>query len=85
MMIVGQGPEYDGRLRAALESGDWRKLRDFARAENQIPDDVYGKDEHFWEVLMHKIICNRVDTLSLHANSRAWLERNGYTTDVGGF
>jgi hypothetical protein len=83
--IVGQGPEYDARLRAVLDSGDWQSLRDFARAENQIPDDVYEKDRHFWEVLMHKIICNRPDTLLLHANSRAWLERNGYTTDAGGF
>ena len=34
---------------------------------------------------MHKIICNRIDQLHLHAASRAWLDRNGYSTDLGGF
>ena len=34
---------------------------------------------------MHKIICNRIDTLALHESSRAWLAERGYTTDLGGY
>ena len=34
---------------------------------------------------MHKLICNRLDTLAQHESSRAWLERNGYTSDIGGY
>jgi hypothetical protein len=78
-------PEYDSRLRDILERGDWQALREFTRDENQIPDELYAKDEHFWEVLMHKLICNRLDTVRLHAASQAWLAQRGYTTDIGGF
>lgn len=77
-------PEYEARLRAILSDHDWQALRDFSREQNQIPDDIYNKDQHFWEVLMHKLICNRIDTLALHEGSRKWLEENGYTTDLGG-
>lgn len=78
-------PEYESRLRALLDSGDWSGLREFARAENQIPDEVYEKDQHFWEVMMHKLICNRLDMLSKHESSRAWLAERGYSTDIGGY
>lgn len=78
-------PEYEARLRAILGAQDWSALREFARTENQVPDDVYAKDQHFWEVMMHKLICNRLDMLALHAGSRAWLEANGYTGDIGGY
>jgi len=78
-------PEYEARLRGILESGDWQALREFSREQNQVPDEVYNKDEHFWQVLMHKIICNRLDTLALHERSRKWLADNGYSADLGGF
>ncbi|HTU82810.1 MAG TPA: hypothetical protein VMF61_11810 [Candidatus Acidoferrales bacterium] len=78
-------PEYEARLRNVLEGGDWRALREFARAENQVPDDVYDRDRHFWEVLMHKLICNRLELRARHEASRAWLEERGYTTDPGGY
>ena len=35
--------------------------------------------------MLHKIICNRIDMLADHAQARAWLEREGYTTDIGGY
>ncbi|MGZ3496528.1 MAG: hypothetical protein ACXWNZ_10185 [Vulcanimicrobiaceae bacterium] len=78
-------PEYEARLRSILTSHDWQGLREFTRAENQIPDDIYEKDQHFWEVLMHKLICNRIDTIALHEQSRKWLADNGYSTDLGGY
>jgi hypothetical protein len=78
-------PDYDARLRAILESGDSIALREFSRAENQIPDEVYAKEEHFWEVLLHKLICNRLDMLIAHASSRAWLSERGYSTDLAGY
>lgn len=78
-------PEYDAKLRGILEAHDWEALRDFSRDHNQVPDDVYNKDKHFWEVLMHKLICSRLDTLSLHESSRTWLADRGYTTDLGGY
>jgi hypothetical protein len=77
--------EYEARLRAILEREDWEALRDFARAENQIPEDLQSQDRHFWEVLVHKLICNRFDMLAHHERSRAWLEANGYTGDIGGY
>jgi len=77
--------EYEARLRTILTQADWRALREFARVENAIPDDVYEKDEHFWEVLVHKLVCNRLDMLAQHERSRAWLAANGYTTDIGGY
>ncbi|HTX59506.1 MAG TPA: hypothetical protein VMH02_07470 [Verrucomicrobiae bacterium] len=85
-MSAGAPPAgYEERLRAALARVDWRALRELVRNENAIPDEIYQKDEHFWEVLMHKLICNRPDLLLQHESSRVWLERNGYTTDIAGF
>lgn len=78
-------PEYESRLRAILDNNDWAALREFSRSENQIPDEIYEKDQHFWEVMMHKLICNRLDMLAKHESSRAWLAQRGYTTDIGGF
>ena len=78
-------PEYEARLRKILSDRDWQALRDFTRAENEIPDDVYAMDEHFWEVMLYKLICNRIDMLTDHAQARAWLEQRGYSTDIGGF
>ena len=78
-------PEYDAQLRGILERSDWESLREFTRAHNEIPDEIYGKDQHFWEVLMHKLICNRLDTMTMHAASSAWLAGYGYTTDLGGY
>jgi hypothetical protein len=85
-MIGGpSSPEYDARLRAVLEAQDWEALREFARVENQVPADVLVGDRHFWEVLMHKLVCNRLDMLAHHERSRQWLETNGYTGDLGGY
>lgn len=81
----GQAPGYEARLRAILVKRDWQGLREFSREQNQIPDDVYEQDRHFWEVLLHKLTCNRVDLSMLHAESRAWLEQRGYTIDLGGY
>ncbi|HEY8312762.1 MAG TPA: hypothetical protein VIG51_01195 [Candidatus Baltobacteraceae bacterium] len=78
-------PEYEAKLRGILASHDWEGLREFTRAENQIPDEVYEKDRHFWEVLVHKLICNRIDMLGEHDASRAWLTERGYSTDLGGY
>jgi hypothetical protein len=77
-------PEYDDELRTLLAKRDWESLREFTRKHNQIPDDVYGQNRHFWEVLVHKLTCNRIDLLGLHDESRAWLKEHGYTTDIGG-
>ena len=78
-------PEYEARLRKILSDRDWERLREFARTENQVPDDVYEKDQHFWEVLLHKLICNRIDMLADHDAARTWLFERGYSTDLGGF
>jgi hypothetical protein len=78
-------PEYEARLRKILNERDWAALREFARSENEIPDEVYAKDQHFWEVLMHKIICNRIDMLADHEASRKSLADQGYSTDIGGY
>ncbi|MGA8841201.1 MAG: hypothetical protein WB491_11990 [Candidatus Aquilonibacter sp.] len=78
-------PEYEARLRKILSDRDWQALREFTRAQNEIPDDIYAKDEHFWEVMLYKLICNRIDMLADHAQARAWLAERGYTTDIGGF
>jgi len=78
-------PEYDAQLRGILERCDWESLREFTRAHNEIPEEIYEKDQHFWEVLMHKLICNRLDTMTMHAASSAWLAGYGYTTDLGGY
>ncbi len=78
-------PAYEAALYGILINRDWVALREFSRARNDIPDDVYEKDQHFWEVLMHKLICNRIDLLGRHDESRAWLTERGYTTDLGGY
>jgi hypothetical protein len=78
-------PEYESRLRVILQSRDWEALREFAREENQVPDEIYAKDQHFWEVMLYKIICNRIDMLAEHAQARAWLDREGYSGDIGGY
>jgi hypothetical protein len=78
-------PDYEARLRKILADGDWNQLREFTRTENQIPDDIYEKDEQFWEVLMHKLICNRLDMLAQHETSNAWLAARGYTSDIAGY
>lgn len=84
-MNAAPTPEYENQLRDILTRRDWEGLREFTREHNQIPDDVYAKDRHFWEVLLHKLTCNRIDTLGLHDESRAWLAQNGYSTDLGGY
>ncbi|HEY5257681.1 MAG TPA: hypothetical protein VIJ12_04815 [Candidatus Baltobacteraceae bacterium] len=84
-MNSDQNPEYDGLLRDVLAGGDWIALREFARTHNQVPDEIYDKGEHFWTVLLHKLICSRLDTLALHAASREWLTSDGYSTDMGGY
>ena len=85
-MIQGTpSPDYEARLRTILSAHDWEALREFSRSENQIPDDVYEKDAHFWEVMLHKLICNRLDMLALHERSRAWLAERGYSSDIGGY
>lgn len=76
---------YERELRGILSSRDWQALREFSRKENQIPDDVYAQPQHFWEVMLHKLTCNRIDLLGLHDESRAWLRERGYTTDLGGY
>ncbi len=78
-------PDYENELRTILAGRDWVALREFSRRRNEIPDDVYEQGQHFWEVLMHKLTVNRFDLLGHHDDSRAWLETNGYTTDLGGF
>jgi len=78
-------PVYDDRLRTILAARDWEALRDFSRENNEIPDDVYGQDQHFWEVLLHKLTVNRIDLLGLHEHSNAWLAQRGYTGDLGGY
>ena len=77
--------DYEARLRAILAAYDWEALREFARAESQIPDEIYAKDQHFWDVMLHKLICNRLDMIALHESSRAWLAERGYTADIGGY
>ena len=84
MQPAAPSPEYENELRTLLARRDWEALREFTRAQNQIPDDVYAKDRHFWEVLLHKLTCNRLDLLGLHDESRAWLRERGYTPDLGG-
>lgn len=84
MQPAAPTPEYEAALREVLSGRDWQGLREFTRTHNQIPDDVYDRDQHFWEVLLHKLTCNRLDLLGLHDDSRAWLAEHGYTTDLGG-
>jgi hypothetical protein len=85
MQPAAPTPEYDDALRDLLARGDWEALREFSRERNQIPDDVYNQGRHFWEVLLHKLICSRIDLLGQHDESRAWLAERGYTTDLGGY
>ena len=81
----GPSPAYEGELRDLLAARDWERLREFSRTHNAVPDDVYEQPQHFWEVMLHKMTCNRIDLLGLHDDSRAWLARHGYTTDLGGY
>jgi len=78
-------PDYENELRTILAKRDWEALREFSRRRNDISDDVYVQEQHFWEVLLHKLTVNRIDLLGFHDESRAWLEKNGYTTDLGGY
>ncbi len=78
-------PDYENELRTVLAERDPEALREFSRRRNAIPDDVYGQDRHFWEVLMHKLIVNRFDLLRYHEESRAWLLAHDYTMDLGGY
>ncbi len=78
-------PEYESELRDILAARDWEKLRDFSRAHNEIPDDVFAQPQHFWEVMLHKLTCGRIDLLGLHEDSRTWLSERGYTPDLGGY
>jgi hypothetical protein len=84
MQPAAPSPEYDAELRGLLSRRDWEGLREFTRRHNQIPDDVYQQDQHFWEVLLHKLTCGKLDLLGLHDDSRAWLKERGYSTDLGG-
>jgi hypothetical protein len=84
MQPAAPTPEYEAELRGILSSRDWQALREFTRKHNQIPDDIYAQGAHFWEVLLHKLTCNRFDLLGLHDDSRAWLKEHDYTTDLGG-
>lgn len=86
MMIPGNpSPDYERDLRDVLARRDWEGLREFSRARNEIPDDVYAQGQHFWEVLLHKLTCSRIDLLGLHEESKAWLAEHGYTMDLGGY
>ncbi len=78
-------PEYESELRDILSARDWQALREFSKVRNEVPDDVYDQPQHFWEVLLHKLTCSRIDLLGLHDSSRAWLEQHGYTADLGGY
>ena len=86
-MISSDAPdsEYESRLRSILESRNWQALREFSRERNEIPDDVYAQPQHFWEVMLHKMTCNRIELFALHEESRAWLADRGYTTDIAGY
>jgi hypothetical protein len=84
MQPAAPSPEYDAELRGLLSRRDWEGLREFTRRHNQTPDDVYQQDQHFWEVLLHKLTCGKLDLLGLHDDSRAWLKERGYSTDLGG-
>ncbi|GAC1659323.1 MAG: hypothetical protein NVS4B13_03800 [Candidatus Elarobacter sp.] len=84
MQPAPPSPEYENELRTVLAQRDWIGLREFTRKHNAIPDDVYEKGRLFWEVLLHKLTCNRIDLLGLHDDSRAWLKEHGHTTDLGG-
>ncbi len=81
----GPEPDYDARLNAILRARDWQALREFSRERNAVPDDVYAQPKHFWEVMLHKLTCSRIDLLALHEESRAWLAQRQYTPDVGGY
>jgi hypothetical protein len=84
MQPAAPSPEYEAELRGVLSRRDWEGLREFTRRHNQIPDDIYAQEQHFWEVLLHKLTCSKLDLLGLHDDSRAWLKERGYSTDLGG-
>ncbi len=78
-------PESESERRDILSARDWQALREFSKVRNEVPDDVYDQPQHFWEVLLHKLTCSRIDLLGLHDESRAWLTAHEYTTDLGGY
>jgi hypothetical protein len=55
----------------------------FTCRNNQIPDEstrrpaLRGSSDA-------QTACSRIDLLGLHDDSRGWLERHGYTADLGG-
>ncbi|MBC5799659.1 MAG: hypothetical protein GIX03_02535 [Candidatus Eremiobacteraeota bacterium] len=81
----GPDADYDTRLGSILAARDWAALREFSRERNAVPDDVYAQPQHFWEVMLHKLTCSRIDLLALHEQSRTWLAEHGYTPDLGGY
>jgi hypothetical protein len=85
MAHPGPSAEYEAELRGILAALDWEGLRDFSRRHNEIPPDVAAQPQHFWDVMLHKLICNRIDLLGMHDASRAWLAERGYTTDLGDY
>ena len=85
MQPAAPTPEYEAELRDVLSRRDPEGLREFTRKHNQIPDEVYNQGSHFWEVLLHKLTCSRIDLLGLHDESRGWLREHGYTPDIGGY
>ena len=85
MIPAMPSPDYEARLGGVLRGRDWQALRDFTREQNQVPDDVYAQDQHFWEVLLHKLTCSRIDLIALHEESRDWLSAHGYSSDIGGY
>jgi len=86
-MTSGSGPSaaYEAELRGILAARDWEALRDFSMRNNEIPADVAAQPQHFWEVMLHKLTCGRIDLLGLHEDSRKWLADRGYTPDLGGY
>jgi hypothetical protein len=85
MADAGPTAAYEAELRVILTAHDWEALREFSQRHNEIPPDVYAQPRHFWEVMLHKLICSRIDLLGMHDASRAWLAESGYTTDLGGY
>ena len=41
-------PDYEDELRTVLARRDWVGLREFSRRRNEISDDVYAQEQHFW-------------------------------------
>ncbi len=84
MQPAAPSPEYEAELRGILVAPRLGSAARLHPKHNKIPDDIYAQGKHFWEVLLHKLTCNRLDLLGLHDDSRAWLKEHDYTTDLGG-